>query len=191
MTKNIVFCVLMLVSGAAFSKVVCNGQTNAELTNCAQTNYDAADRILNKSYNDFLAKIAASDKQNLIATQRAWVVYKEKYCGAAFDATAPGAEAAIDKWTCLTAVTEARTDEIRYLGSAVGMDVFRRSLAVMANLYENGDTGKVMARLIKNTSDGNNPNWVKYVTLNCKMTAAKLQEERDVCTARLNFFKNW
>lgn len=71
------------------------------------------------------------------------------------------------------------------------MDVFRRSIAVMANLYENGDTGKVITKLIKNTSDGDNPNWVKYVTLNCKMAAAKLQEERDACTARLNFFKNW
>nr|WP_157381664.1 lysozyme inhibitor LprI family protein [Burkholderia ubonensis] len=62
MTKNIVFCVLMLVSGAAFSKVACNGQTNAELTNCAQTNYEDADKILNKSYNDFLMKMTASDK---------------------------------------------------------------------------------------------------------------------------------
>ncbi|WP_217589032.1 lysozyme inhibitor LprI family protein [Burkholderia sp. GbtcB21] len=191
MTKNIVFCVLMLVSGAAFSKVACNGQTNAELTNCAQANYEAADKILNKSYNDFLGEVSPSDKQNLIATQRAWVVYKEKYCGAAFDATAPGAEAAIDKLACLTSVTEARTEEIRYLGAAIGMDIFRRSLTVMANLYENGDTGKVIAKLIKNTPDGDNPNWVKYVALNCKMTAGKLHEERDACTARLNFFKNW
>ncbi|MGU8080580.1 lysozyme inhibitor LprI family protein [Burkholderia pyrrocinia] len=191
MTKNIVFCVLMLVSGAAFSKIACNGQTNAELTNCAQANYEAADKILNKSYNDFLGKVSPSDKQNLIATQRAWVVYKETYCGAAFDATAPGAEAAIDKLACLTSVTEARTEEIRYLGSAIGMDIFRRSLTVMANLYENGDTGKVIAKLIKNTSDGDNHNWVKYVALNCKMTAGKLHEERDACTARLNFFKNW
>ncbi|RQY47579.1 DUF1311 domain-containing protein [Burkholderia stagnalis] len=191
MMKNIVFCVLMLVSGAAFSKVVCNGQTNAELTSCAQTNYEASDKILNKSYNDFMGKLTASDRQSLIATQRAWVAYKEKYCGAAFDATAPGAEAAIDKLACLTSVTEARTEEIRYLGSAIGMDIFRRSLTVMANLYENGDTGKVITKLIKNTSDGDNPNWVKYVALNCKMTAAKLHEERDACTARLNFFKNW
>lgn len=191
MTKNIVFCVLMLVSGAAFSKVACNGQTNAELTNCAQANYEAADKILNKSYNDFLGEVSPSDKKNLIATQRAWVVYKEKYCGAAFDATAPGAEAAIDKLACLTSVTEARTEEIRYLGAAIGMDIFRRSLTVMANLYENGGTGKVIAKLIKNTPDGDNPNWVKYVALNCKMTAGKLHEERDACTARLNFFKNW
>nr|WP_249203630.1 lysozyme inhibitor LprI family protein [Burkholderia ambifaria] len=181
----------MLISSAAFSKAACNGQTNAELTDCAQTNYEAADKILNRSYNDFLGKSTAPEKQNLIAAQRAWVTYKEKYCNAAFDATTPGAEASIDKWTCLTSVTEARTNEIRYLESSIGMDDFRRSLAVMANLYENGDTTKVIYKLTKNTSDGNNPNWVKYVDLNCKMTAAKLHEERNVCTARLNFFKNW
>lgn len=189
--KNIAFCVLMLVSSAAFSKVACNGQNNVELTSCAQANYDAADKILNKSYSELLGKIAAPEKQNLIATQRAWVAYKEKFCNAAFDATAPGAEASIDKWTCLTSVTEARTNEIRYLGSSIGMDDYRRSLTVMANLYEGGDAIKVISKLIKNTSDGNNSSWIKYVDLNCKMTAAKLQEERNACTARLNFFKNW
>ncbi|MCO8644077.1 DUF1311 domain-containing protein [Burkholderia multivorans] len=191
MTKNIVFSVLMLISSVAFSKVVCDGQTNAELTNCAQRNYEAADKILNKSYNEFLSKATPPERQNLIATQRAWVAYKEKYCDAAFDVTSPGAEASIDKWTCLTSATEVRTNEIRYLESSVGMDDFRRSLSVMANLYENGDTTKVISKLIKSTPDGNNPNWVKYVDLNCKMTAAKLQEERNACTARLNFFKNW
>ncbi|WP_158683363.1 lysozyme inhibitor LprI family protein [Burkholderia sp. BE12] len=191
MTKNIAFFVLVMISSAAFSKVVCNGQTNAELTNCAQTNYEEADKILNRSYSEFLGKAAPLEKQNLILAQRAWVTYKEKYCNAAFDATAPGAEASIDKWTCLTSATEMRTNEIRYLGSSIGMDDFRRSLSVMANLYENGDTNKVISKLIKSTPDGSNPDWVKYVDLNCKMTAAKLREEHNACVARLNFFKNW
>ncbi|MCA8037388.1 DUF1311 domain-containing protein [Burkholderia arboris] len=189
--KNVAVCMLMLVSSVAFSKVVCNGQNNVELASCAQANYDAEDKILNRSYIELIGKITAPEKQNLIATQRAWVAYKEKYCNAAFDATAPGAEASIDKWTCLASVTEARTNEIRYLGSSIGMDDYRRSLTVMANLYENGDVTKVISKLIKNTPDGNNPSWIKYVDLNCKMTAAKLQEDRNACAARLNFFKNW
>lgn len=189
--KNVVFFVMMLISSATFSKVVCNGQTNVELTNCAQANYENSDKILNKSYSEFIRKATPLERQNLVAAQRAWVAYKEKYCDSAFDAAAPGAEASIDKWTCLTSTTEVRTNEIRYLESSIGMDDFRRSLSVMANLYENGDVTKVISKLIKNTPDGSNPNWVKYVDLNCKMTATKLQEERNTCLARLNFFKNW
>ncbi|WP_423369420.1 lysozyme inhibitor LprI family protein [Burkholderia sp. LMG 32019] len=189
--KNVAFLVLMLISSVAFSKVVCNGQTNAELTDCAQKNYEDADKVLNKNYSEFIKKVAPTEKQNLIETQRAWVAYKEKYCDAAFNSTAPGAEASIDKWACLTSATEVRTNEIRYLESSIGMDDFRRSLSVMANLYEGGDITKVMSRLIKNTPDGSNPNWMKYVDLNCKMSAAKLQEDRNTCVARLNFFKNW
>lgn len=181
----------MLISGAAFSRVVCNVQDNAGLINCTQKNYEAADRILNGGYNEFIRKATPLERKNIIATQRAWITYKEKYCDAAFDAVSPGAEASIDKWTCLTSATEVRTNEIRYLESSIGMDDFRRSLSVMANLYENGDATKVISKLIKNTPDGNNPSWIKYVDLNCKMVAARLHEERNTCTARLNFFKNW
>ncbi|WP_269508456.1 lysozyme inhibitor LprI family protein [Burkholderia sp. IMCC1007] len=191
MTKNIAFFMLILISSTVFSKVICNGQVNAELADCAEENYEAADRILNNSYNEFIRKSNPPEKKNLIEAQRAWIEYKERYCDAAFDATAPGAEASIDKWACLTSLTEVRTNEIRYLESSIGMDDFRRSLSVMANLYENGDTAKVISKLIKSTPDRSNPDWVKYVHLNCKMTAERLQEEGNACTARLNFFKNW
>ncbi len=61
----------------------------------------------------------------------------------------------------------------------------------MANLYEGGDTTKVISRLEKYTPGENNSDWTKYANLNCSMTATKLKEEHDVCTARLNFYKNW
>lgn len=189
--KNIAAILIVLASAPAFSKNICNGQTNAELITCAQTNYKSADSYLNETYSNVLRKIPSSDKQGLIATQKAWVAYKDKYCNLAFENTAPGEEAPIDKWSCLTSVTEARTNEIRFISSSIGMDDFRRSLTVMANLYENGDVGKVLSKLVKNTSDGTNPDWLKYVSLNCKMTSEKLQEDREICIARLNFFKNW
>ncbi|AYQ42069.1 MULTISPECIES: lysozyme inhibitor LprI family protein [Burkholderia cepacia complex] len=189
--KQITIILMALISGSAFSKTACNGQTNVELTACAQANYKSADAILNKTYSDTLGKINSTDKQNLISAQRAWVAYKDKYCNSAFDATSPGAEASIDKWSCLTSVTESRTSEIRYISSSIGMDEFRRSLGVMANLYEGGDTAKVIMKLERNTPDGSNPGWLKYVSLNCKITAVKLQEDRETCAARLNFYKNW
>ncbi|WP_081077255.1 lysozyme inhibitor LprI family protein [Burkholderia pseudomultivorans] len=191
MVKNIGFCLLMLVSSVVFSKTACDAQTNTGLADCAQENYRSADKTLNRSYSELLGTVTAAEKQNLIATQRAWITYKEKYCNSAFDAATPGAEASVDKWSCLESVTEARTSEIRYLGSSIGMNAFRRSLTVMAALYENGDVKKVISKLERNTPDGNDPDWVKYVHLNCGMTAAKLQEDHDACVARLNFFKNW
>ncbi|MFM0647415.1 lysozyme inhibitor LprI family protein [Paraburkholderia bryophila] len=189
---KIIFVLLMaLVSNLAFSKAVCDGQTNAELENCAHANFDATDKELNRSYSELLKRMPASDKPNFVATQRAWVSYKEKYCQSAYDATSPGEEAGVDKWSCFASVTETRTKEIHYLDSSVGMGDFRKALAVMASVYEGGDTNKVVSKLINQTPDGKNPDWRKYVDLNCKMTAAKLQEEHDACVARLNFYKNW
>ncbi|WP_081074742.1 lysozyme inhibitor LprI family protein [Burkholderia cepacia] len=120
--KHIAITPMALVSGSAFSKTACIGQINTELTACAQENYKSADAALNNTYKDALGKINSTDKQNLISAQRAWVAYKDKYCSSAFDATSPGAEASIDKWSCLTSVTESRTSEIRYISSSIGMD---------------------------------------------------------------------
>ncbi|QBR00455.1 lysozyme inhibitor LprI family protein [Paraburkholderia pallida] len=191
MMKIFVFLAIFFASHAALSKAVCGGQTNYEIEHCARSNYESADKDLNQNYNNILSKMPARDKQDLVVTQRLWVVYKEEYCQSAYDAASPGEEAAIDKLTCLTSVTEARTKEIRYLDSSVGMDDFRRSLAIMANLYEHGDTGKVISRLVSQNSDGNDLNWMKYVDLNCRMTASKLSEEHNACVARLNFYRNW
>ncbi|MBN3769235.1 lysozyme inhibitor LprI family protein [Burkholderia sp. Se-20378] len=189
--KYIATILIVLASASAFSKNICNGQTNVEITGCVQENYRSADNDLNSIYDNVLGKIPSSSKKSFIATQRAWIAYKDKYCNLAFEATAPGAEAPIDKWSCLTSVTEARANEIRYFYSSIGMDDFRRSLAVMANLYENGDASRVLSKLVKNTPDGDDPDWLKYVNLNCKMTSEKLQEDRETCIARLNFYKNW
>jgi uncharacterized protein YecT (DUF1311 family) len=189
--KNITALLIVFASASAFSKNICNDQANVEITGCVQKNYRYADNDLNSAYDNVLGKISSSSKKSLIATQRAWIAYKDKYCNLAFEATAPGAEAPIDKWSCLTSVTETRENEIRYFYSSIGMDDFRRSLVVMANLYENGDASRVLSKLVKNTPDRDNPDWLKYVNLNCKMTSEKLQEDRETCIARLNFYKNW
>ncbi|MDN7494330.1 lysozyme inhibitor LprI family protein [Burkholderia gladioli] len=189
--KKLFICVMLLVSFGSHASPACEGQTTSDLASCAQADFGRKDRELNQSYNDLLKKLPLPQKQKFIDTQRAWIKYKENYCQQAFSATAPGAEASIDKWSCLASTTASRIDEIHYLDSSTGMDAFRRSLAVMANLYEGGDTTKVISKLRRDTSDGNNPDWVSYVDLDCSMTAAKLEEAHDVCVARLNFYKNW
>lgn len=189
--KKLFICVTLLVSFGSHASPACEGQTTSDLASCAQADFGRKDRELNQSYNDLLKKLPLPQKQKFIDTQRAWIKYKENYCQQAFSATAPGAEASIDKWSCLASTTASRIDEIHYLDSSTGMDAFRRSLAVMANLYEGGDTTKVISKLRRDTADGNNPDWVSYVDLDCSMTAAKLEEAHDVCVARLNFYKNW
>jgi hypothetical protein len=71
------------------------------------------------------------------------------------------------------------------------VDDYTKSLIVMANLYEHGDTNKVIAKLINDTPDSKNPDWIQYANLNCKMTALKLSEDQRACIARMNFYKNW
>ncbi|MBB3262121.1 uncharacterized protein YecT (DUF1311 family) [Paraburkholderia bannensis] len=190
MRKIIFLSILFLVSQSSFSKP-CDAQTNNDLERCAQAGYESSDKQLNSSYADLLKKLPEVDRKNLIVTQRAWIGFKEKYCQSQFDSIRPGEEAGIDKWTCLDTITESRAKEIGYLAGVSGMEEFRRSLKLMANLYEHGDTEKVISKLLTYNAQRNDQNWINYVNLDCRMTNSRLSEEHNACVARLNFYRDW
>ncbi|WGS54701.1 lysozyme inhibitor LprI family protein [Paraburkholderia sp. D15] len=170
---------------------LCNYQTNRELEACAYTNFKTADKDLNRQYADAIRSVSQVDKEALLTAQRRWIVYKENYCPETFDAIRDGEEAGIEKWSCLQSVTEMRTRELRYLSQLGGMVEFRKALFVMASLYENDDSEKVLSKLVAHVPQSTHPDWIKYVEANCKLTASTLHEEHDYCVARLNFYKNW
>jgi uncharacterized protein YecT (DUF1311 family) len=191
MIKFVICIAMVLTSNFAFSKTVCDQSTTLELEACVHENFESSNHNLNRIYDNALKDLHAPDRLNLLSAQRAWIKYKEKYCRAAYDGTNPGEEAAVDMWSCLDAVTESRIKEIQHLNSSSGLNDYTRSIILIANLYEYDDTNKVIAKLINDTPDAKNPDWIQYANLNCKMTALKLSEDQRACIARMNFYKNW
>lgn len=188
---SVVFVGILILSNSAHSGSVCDSQITREIEACAESNFKGIDAELNRVYQMLDRKLAPADRKNLRQTQRYWIQYKTKYCQAAFDATSPGQEAGIDKLACLESVTSERTHELLFLDNSYSMKDFNRALNFMANEYENGQEGQVLRKLARDTMDGEDQDWLRYVEANCQMTHAKLLEERDACVARMNFYRNW
>ncbi|TKC78925.1 DUF1311 domain-containing protein [Trinickia terrae] len=130
---------ILIFSGSVFSKMVCDSQVTSEIESCARSNFQLADKDLNEKYRGLIGKFDGVDRENLRSAQRYWVVYKDRYCEAAFDATNPGAEAAVEKWACLESVTAERTRELGYIDASSDMTGFYRALTFVARYYEGGD----------------------------------------------------
>jgi uncharacterized protein YecT (DUF1311 family) len=119
----IMFAIFVFSSIAAAS-TLCNSKITRELEACARNNFELSDKQLNGAYRTLASKLQREDAQMLLTAQRAWVAYKEKTCQGAYDATSPGEEAGIDKWTCLDEITKTRLRELQYLESGAGLAVF-------------------------------------------------------------------
>lgn len=179
------------VSSIVLARSNCTSQITREIEACTKKNAQESDDALNKEYTYLMRKFSADDRRLLLETQRYWIAYRDQYCQAAFDATSPGEEAGIDKWSCIDEITSTRTQELRYIDSSYTMKDFRSALRIMADQYEHGDLEKVINKLDKGVSGSSDPVWLKYVSANCEMTKKKLGEENNVCVARMNFYKNW
>lgn len=188
---DLIFMAILALPVFAHSRVVCDSRVTSQIEACAESNFNESDAELNRTYQAIEKKSTGTDRKNLQKTQRFWIQYKIQYCQAAFDQASPGQEAGIDKWACLESVTSTRTRELLFLDNSYGMKDFRQAVTFMANEYENGDEGRVLNRLAQDTLDGQNLDWLRYVEANCEMTRVRIREERDVCMARMNFYKNW
>lgn len=185
------FFALTVLSPLATAGSICDSSITRELEACAKSNFYDSDKKLNEEYKELSAIISAPQRQSLVDVQREWIKYKEAYCQEAFDVANPGEEAGVDKWSCLDEVTRVRTKELMYLRSATDVEDFYHAVAFVAEVYENGNKGKVFDKLNSITKGGDNAAWLTYVQKNCQLTAARLHEDRKVCVARQNFYRNW
>ncbi|QAU24625.1 DUF1311 domain-containing protein [Dyella sp. M7H15-1] len=189
MKKLFVLSVFILsLPNLAGAGVLCNGKTTHALEECAQSNFKLSDDQLNVFYKDFSSKLSRDQKALLVDAQREWIKYKESTCQAAYDATSPGEEAGIDKWTCLDEVTRARINELHYLDSGIGGDSFLHAVDVVAKLYEGGNRDRFIEKLSKQPASKDDQHWGAYVSKNCILAVQRLHEERNLCVARQNFY---
>jgi len=105
---------IMAFAGAA---MVCNpahSQSQSEMNQSAEADFEKADAKLNVTYKKLLATLDADGKKKLIAAERAWVAYRDAEADLEADAAARGGSMApmIYSGTC-TRLTEARIKELQ------------------------------------------------------------------------------
>ncbi|CAE6793344.1 lysozyme inhibitor LprI family protein [Paraburkholderia aspalathi] len=184
----IMFAIFVFSSIAAAS-TLCNSKITRELEACARNNFELSDKQLNGAYRTLASKLQREDAQMLLTAQRAWVAYKEKTCQGAYDATSPGEEAGIDKWTCLDEITKTRLRELQYLESGAGLADFFHAADVVSEYYENGSRNRFIAKLADKALLKDDPNWNLYVAENCKLAVSRFSEEKQDCMARQIFYR--
>ncbi|WP_080404694.1 lysozyme inhibitor LprI family protein [Burkholderia ubonensis] len=190
MRKALVFLIFALASlGANAAQSMCTSNVTKELEACARANFEYSDRILNSAYADLATKLSASDKGVLVRAEREWLTYKNATCQGAYDATSPGEEAGIDKWTCLDQITRARTDEIQLLNTGIGALGYYKALDIVPKIYEAGAREKFVSKLVDIYSKSDDKNWRSYVDDNCKLSASRVRDEKAECIARQVFYR--
>ena len=100
-TGTLVLTALLFVGSPAFA------QSQPELTAQSQADFDKADARLNKLYKETLAGLDAEGKKKLIASERAWLAYRDAEATFEADSKRGGSMAPmIYNQTCLE-LTEA------------------------------------------------------------------------------------
>lgn len=108
-------CSLTLMLGqiqiiTASAKPDCeNARTQTEMNICSAAEYQAADKILNKTFNHHIKGLSKSEKQALQSAQRSWITYRDQACYS-FSLTAEGGSIQpLIQSNCLNRLTNERT----------------------------------------------------------------------------------
>lgn len=90
-----------------------DAQSQAEMNMCWGKEYKAADAKLNKTYQDFMAKLDESEKGQLKNAQLAWLKYRDSNCDFVADQYKGGTMRPMIAAICLVDVTNARVNELK------------------------------------------------------------------------------
>ncbi|GAB5347365.1 lysozyme inhibitor LprI family protein [Alteriqipengyuania sp. 357] len=113
---------LLASAQAAEPKVDCdNAMTQMAMNICAGREYQASDRELNAVWKKAASRAKETDKavgggtqhRELLAAQRAWLTYRDAHCSFEANQYRGGSIMPLIRSTCLTALTEARTKQLR------------------------------------------------------------------------------
>lgn len=90
-----------------------NAQTQAAINECTNLSYQNADKKLNRVYQQLLSTLESSRKQKLIATQRAWIKFRDTNCEFERSAYEGGSIAPSIYSGCLENTTKLRTQQLQ------------------------------------------------------------------------------
>ena len=126
---------LAIALAAAEPALDCDDQvTQADMNQCAHIAYQRADAELNRQWRLALAVARISDREiadvrrdrrrgfveSLLAAQRAWLTFRDNHCVLnSYDAIGGSMEPMLYS-LCMTALTEARTEQLREIAEGQG-----------------------------------------------------------------------
>jgi uncharacterized protein YecT (DUF1311 family) len=88
-------------------------QTQAELNEQSSVEYKKADKELNKIYGALLSKLDASEKKAFIASEKAWIAFRDLECKFECMENEGGSIYPLSYSSCMTNMTEKRTKELK------------------------------------------------------------------------------
>ena len=108
--------VLMLLGSPAIARAgnCADLQTQMEMNGCASNDFQASDGQLNAVYQRILGRLHAFDavKQRLVASEQAWIRFRDAECSFATSATEGGTAHSMLATMCKTAMTKDRTKRL-------------------------------------------------------------------------------
>ncbi|HET9904329.1 MAG TPA: lysozyme inhibitor LprI family protein [Xanthobacteraceae bacterium] len=88
----------------------CADKPTAQLVDCVKERTAHWDRLLNRTYQQLIGRVAPEQRERLRAAQRLWVQYRDANCG--FYAAGEGTIASVEAAECLRAMTQLRYQEL-------------------------------------------------------------------------------
>lgn len=165
----------------------CDSTKTIDLIYCTSQNLNSADQALNDNYSKALASVTPHNKIELRNAQRSWLKFRDSYCESISDDIHPGSEANIEKTSCLAHLTSDRAKEIARTYSHPNDDEYFR---LLSSLERAGyDRAELLSKL--EDSDSGNPEWTKYLSLNCKLLQSINKEPLEKCIARNNIYRSY
>lgn len=91
---------------------ICNGSTTIEINRCLRLNYEAADRKLNKVYQQLMSTLNRQERSRLIKAERQWIKSRDRECDREVSINRGGTGYSGFLNQCLERKTRQRTAEL-------------------------------------------------------------------------------
>lgn len=115
---------LASLSGLAQAAPSCDDAiTQQEMNACAGEGYQAADKELNTTYNELMARLDDDSAGLLKTSQRAWIKFRDAECNFVSGRTSGGSINSMVKTSCLEDLTEQRTEMLKSYSACEEGDV--------------------------------------------------------------------
>lgn len=97
-----------------------NPQTTSEISICAEREYRAADQKLNQVYRQLQSRLSRKQQQSMTTAQLAWIKFRDANCDYQRGQFAGGSLASSVNTSCLTGMTQQRTQELAQYLQEIG-----------------------------------------------------------------------
>jgi uncharacterized protein YecT (DUF1311 family) len=107
----------LFVSSSALALDCQNPRTQTDMNQCAYADLDRETKKINKTYNDYRAKLNPTQKQQLKEMQLAWIKFKDLACQFEASGVEGGSAHSMVLAGCLTEKTRQHNKELEVLGN--------------------------------------------------------------------------